>query len=260
MNGEHAYQTIDDRRDAGFHADVRGLCEALGGDAAPPSSRRSEAATQPYADPFADTVAAGGSSFASDCPEWCVDVGSALLTMTTFELWEALERGRVAPGMRVWREGMECWTPVGEVSELTWAIAGTPAPPAEPEAFPPAPLAPSEVAPLELAPPELASPETDEVPPESAIRPLPVSPRFRGARWIALGSAVAIAAIVSAIVVGGGSPPAPPAETRGASAPPVAEHAATVPSPLVKDPPAPLAATRHDERGQRRLPRDGRRR
>jgi hypothetical protein len=253
MTGEHACQEIEDRRGGGFHADVRGLCEALGSSGEPPpSSRRSAAATQPYTDPFADTLTAAAQGFASDRPDWCVDVGSALLTMTTFELWEALERGQVLPGMRVWREGMECWTPVGEIAELTWAIAGTPSPPADPEAPPPAP-------PSAAPRPSLAPPEVTEAPPSSTIRPVPVSPRSSGARWIALGSAVAVAAVVSAIVVGGSSPPEPPAETRGAALPPVTETAAPALKLSVQAPPAPAAATRHDERGQRRLPRDGRR-
>jgi hypothetical protein len=251
MTGEHACQAIEDRRAEGFHADVRSLCEALASQGGPPSSQRSEAATRPYADPFADTLAAGASSFASDRPDWCVDVGSALLTMTTFELWEALERGQVLSWMRVWREGMECWTPVGEIAELTWAIAGTPAPPAEPEV--PMPSLPSvDPAPL------LALPETNEAPPQSVIRPAPVPQRHRAGRWIALGSAVAIAAVISAIV-SGGSPPAPPPEARGASAPPVTDTSPIVSVRAANDAPAPVAAARHDERGQRRLPRDGRR-
>ena len=251
MTGEHASQAIEGTGGRGFHADVRGLCEALGSSCEPPpSSKRSEAATQPYANPFADTLAAGGSSFAGDRPDWCVDVGTALLTMTTFELWEAIERAQVLPWMRVWREGMECWTPIGEIAEFTWAIAGTPAPPAEPEA--PPSIDPA----LDPAPPA-ADPDAIEAPPESTIRP---APAYRGTRWIALGSAVALAAIISAIVMGGGSSPAPPAETRVASHAPAAEAVATAaPVPVLSLQAAPAKAARHDDPGQHRLPRDGRR-
>jgi hypothetical protein len=248
MNGGHGCLTIEDTKSAGFHADVRSLCDALGTSSEPPpSSGRSEAATQPYTDPFADTLASP-ASFANASPDWCVDVGTMLLTLSTFDLWEALERGQVLAWMRVWREGMECWTPVGEIPEFAWAIAGTPRPPAEPEALPePDPPAEARTGPLH------APTVTVEPPPESAVRPIaaPVPRPLHGVRWIAIGSAVAVAAVVSAIFARSNVPP-PPAETVGATSP----LEGAQPRQPAEDKPAPEAA-HHDERGQRRLPRGG---
>jgi hypothetical protein len=253
MNGGDACRTIEETKSGGFHADVRSLCEALGVPSQPPpSSGRSEEPTQPYADPYADTLAAP-SSFASDHPSWCIDVGTNLLTMTTFELWEALERGQVLTWMRVWREGMECWTPVGEIAEFAWAIAGTPPPPPEPVTLPD----------LQYDSP-IASPAAIEAPPESTVRPvaLPRPWSRHDARWIALGSAVALLAVVSAIMVTGRPAPAPPAETRGADTlVQTAEPPAPPPAPStpLTEKPEPEATMRHGERGQHRQPRDGRR-
>lgn len=55
-------------------------------------------------------------------PEWCVDLGAALQTMSTFELWTALATGRVTHETRVWREGMECWTAAAELADLACAV------------------------------------------------------------------------------------------------------------------------------------------
>jgi hypothetical protein len=265
MNGGDACRTIEDTRSGGFHADVRGLCAALGQPSEPPpSSGRSEAVTHPYADAFADTMASP-TALASDDPSWCVDTGSALLTMTTFDLWEALERGEVVAPMRVWREGMECWTPIGDIAEFAWAIAGTPPPPPEPETLP------SSAPPPEAVLTPLPFP-TDPVapPPASAIRPVtsPARRKLPDARWLALGSAVALAAVLSAIFVHEGPndggwgqshreepPAAPPIAPVGA---PAAETAIRL-RPPTDDPPAPEAVTRHDDPGQRRLSRGGRR-
>ncbi len=129
MNGGYQCRTIEETNGAAVPADLRGSSATAGAESRPPpSSGRSEAVTRAYADPYADTHA----SFGSTHPHWCVDVGTGLLTLTTFELWEALERGQVLAWMRVWREGMECWTPVGEIAEFAWAVAGTPAPPSAP--------------------------------------------------------------------------------------------------------------------------------
>ncbi len=266
MSDGLACRISDDTTSAGFHADVRGLYAALGhpsepppssghGDASepPPSSGRSEVITQPYADAYADTMASPTAPVADD-PSWCVDTGGLMHTMTTFELWEALERGDVLAWMRVWREGMECWTPVGEIPELACAIAGTPAPPLEPEALPDA-EAPT--GPLHTPSPSLADSGTP--PPASAIRPItaPARLRLHGARWLALGSAVAIAAVISALFVHQHAPAPPPAPPSGAAN--VEETALRAPQPAADDAPAPEAVTRHDERGQHRLPRSGRR-
>jgi GYF domain 2 len=253
MNGGHAFQTIEDTGSASFHADFRSLRGELGAPSEPPpSSGRSEASTRPCADPFADTMASP-ASFASDHPHWCVDVGEALLSMTTFELWEGLERGQVTAWMRVWREGMECWTPVGEIAEFTWAIAGTPDPTRPPEPAPePEPPAEARTDPPH-APTALVEP-----PPVSTIRPVtPLAHHdLGGARWIALGSAVAVAAVVAAIFAHSDPPQAPPAPIAGAT--PAALRLEDAPGPRLEDAPAPEAA-HHEERGQHRLPRDGRR-
>lgn len=256
MNGGQACRTIQETRAASFHADVRGLCAAPrdgsgawppGAPSEPPPSRRSHAATQPCTDPYADTLAAP-SSLSEGRPQWCVDTGGGLDTMTTFELWEALERGQVLAWMRVWREGMECWTPVGEIAEFAWAIASIPE--IHPEALP-EPELPADAHTGPLSTPTL-TPEPP--PPESAIRPV-IGP-LPGARWIALGSAVALAAVISAIFLRLSAPPPAPGAVSGASAP--AETPVLVLPSIPAERPAPEAA-HHDERGQRRLPRGGRR-
>jgi hypothetical protein len=55
-------------------------------------------------------------------PEWCVDFGSRLKPMTTFELWIAVGNGNVGPETRVWRDGMECWRRVRTIPELVHAL------------------------------------------------------------------------------------------------------------------------------------------
>jgi hypothetical protein len=242
MNGGQACRTTGETRKGTFHADVRGLCEAPS--EAPPSSRRSEVATQPY-DAYADTLAAP-STFSESQPQWCIDTGGLFLTMTTFELWEALERGEVLAWMRVWREGMECWTPVGEIADFAWALASVPTPA-------PAPLPEPEL-PADAHTGPLSTPTVTPDPPVSEIRP--VKRPLAGAGWIALGSAVALAAVISAILVRMGAPPAASVASSGASAP---VEAVVVERPSAPaDPPSP-EATHHEERGQRRQPRGGRR-
>jgi hypothetical protein len=54
--------------------------------------------------------------------EWCVDHGVRIDTMSTFELWIAIASREVRADVRVWREGMECWTPVAELPELACAV------------------------------------------------------------------------------------------------------------------------------------------
>jgi hypothetical protein len=50
--------------------------------------------------------------------EWCVDFGDLLAAMESSELCAAIDRGEVTPTMRVWREGLPCWTPVEDLPEL----------------------------------------------------------------------------------------------------------------------------------------------
>jgi hypothetical protein len=197
---------------------------------------RAEEITRAYedrgADPFADTVASFAPGGALRKPEWCVDLGVVLLTMTTFELWTSVERGDVPAETRVWREGMECWTSIGRLPEFSWAVPG---------AKSPAPLGALEVGVTVRTPsamPEAADATTgpavreaggdlrgderedereidDERPAgvptgrwwmpwggakrRAALRGVP-----RGAKWIALGSAVAVCAILTALLAGAG--------------------------------------------------------
>jgi len=248
--------------------------------------RRSSAETMPTSSPL-------GALEASH-PEWCVDMGDALLSMTTFELWEAIERRAVAPWVRVWREGLECWTPVGEVPELGWAVASAPEPTpvvttileAAPEPTP-GPIAATTPAP----PPQSGATRTpahtaravsrqasraslSEATPLTQPSPAVARTPRGGARWVLAGSAVAALALGVAIFRAA-DPPAPapaasPVAALGAVthvAPPVSPVASPAlpveasPSlePALAEPPAPAAApaVRRNERGQRRLPRGG---
>ena len=221
------------------------------------------------ADPFADTQAALPDS-ALGRRDWCVDRGDALLTMTTFELWAAIERSEVAPWMRVWREGMECWTPAGELIELSWAVANTPHPAAEAITgpLPPPPPLPRRLSSLteRTDTPAPASGTVSRVPRESTAVRAEARSQPRGARWVALGSLVAAASIAAAFVGTTGFDVAAPAAPVSAVAPParVADQAdlpglpgspELAPPPPAEPPPAEPA--RREERGQRRLPRGG---
>jgi len=66
------------------------------------------------------------SPLASEPPPslpWCVESGDGLEAMSTIGLWTALETGALPPETRVWREGMECWTPACQVRELRWTLS-----------------------------------------------------------------------------------------------------------------------------------------
>jgi hypothetical protein len=248
MNGGYACRTMEETMGAGPHVDLCGSPDAAGAESTPPpSSGRSEAATRAYADPYADTLEVH-ASFGSTHPDWCVDVGSGLVSMTTFELWEALERGQVLAWMRVWREGMECWTPVGEIAEFTWAIAGTPAPPSDPEAGL-SPTPPPLPADTPLAAGDLArSTEAATAFGLALGRP--------SALWVPVGAAVALIAVAAALVVTHAPPQSGPAESAAG----VAETAPLPEASLPADEGPELQATMHQpERGQCRLPRGGRR-
>ena len=64
--------------------------------------------------------------------DWCVDLGDKLLLSSTFDVWTAIARGEVKAATRAWREGLECWTPVEDLPELSCALkfehSATPAP------------------------------------------------------------------------------------------------------------------------------------
>jgi len=49
---------------------------------------------------------------------WCVDRGETLEPMNDVELWDAIDRGDVTDDVLVWRDGLECWTPVADLPEL----------------------------------------------------------------------------------------------------------------------------------------------
>jgi hypothetical protein len=231
------------------------------------------------ADPFADTE--GVLPGAAGCRDWCVDRGADLLTMSTFELWAALERGEIAAWMRVWREGMECWTPAGELLELSWATAGTPQPSIQAEAMAseattgPVPLLEPSPVPREAsgapressrAPREVSRvPEIAAAPslprPELSRAPAPSRVQAHAGRWVAAGSLVAAVAIAAAFFVAAGGGAEAPAEhaavtvTAIAAPPPMRAPEVSAPT-LDDDPPRPEPA-RREERGQRRLPRGG---
>lgn len=221
---------------------------------------RSAAATvRGVADPFADTEAAlpGGAAARRD---WCVDRGDEMLAMSTFELWAAIERAEVAPWMRVWREGMECWTAAGELIELSWAVAGTPQTSVEATSGPlPPPLEPPCEAPRQISgAPALAPPPPSPQPPPRApaTTPLhrPIPPR--AGRWVAAGSLVAATAIAAAFFVAAGGDvevPVDPGPLAEAPAPP----RALPPASSGARPPRLVEPARREERGQRRLPRGG---
>lgn len=104
-----------------------------------PCSSRPMAETQAYSGPIS-SQAFPSEPFApegllEERTDWCVDLGSVLASMDTFELWEAIDRGHVHAEMRVWREGMECWTPIGQVSELTLALLSASSRTPEPVSF-----------------------------------------------------------------------------------------------------------------------------
>lgn len=83
-----------------------------------PPAAESEAPTMPCVVSSKAPVGDGPPSL-----PWCVDRGAALEAMSTTALWRALDAGILPPETRVWREGMECWTPASQVRELRWTVA-----------------------------------------------------------------------------------------------------------------------------------------
>lgn len=55
-------------------------------------------------------------------PEWCVEQGPSLAAMTTSALVAAVSTGEIDANTRVWREGLECWTRILDVPELSLAF------------------------------------------------------------------------------------------------------------------------------------------
>ena len=237
---------------------------------------RGAAATVPGAgvDRFAATFPVVDEALPAYSPEWCVDLGGALVTKSTFALWTAIERGEVGGNMLVWREGMECWTPVNRVGELAHAIE--PVRPTVPEPSPEENLEASPGASLDVSPeaaeattnPELRRrPPVEDPPRISSRRRVPF---HTGGKWIALGSAVAVSAIAAAALTTFLAPPPVP-ESRGRAAapmlhvmeraalsrdepePPAFEPAAIAPAAVAPVTTASLPAkARHEDRGQHR--------
>ena len=220
---------------------------------------RSVAATVPGAgvDRFAATIASLEEHLAEHLAppplEWCVDLGATLITKTTFDLWAAIEQGAIGGSMLVWREGMECWTPVDRVGELACALE------AAPVAFEQSPE-PAEA----TTNPEVRRPAIEADPPRiSSRRQVPVraaNGNAGGGKWVALGSAVAASAIAAATLTTFLAQPAASESTRTREvvAASVAQGAArSVELPAAAIDPATVAAptplkARHGESGQRR--------
>ncbi|WP_437854128.1 hypothetical protein [Sorangium sp. So ce363] len=97
------------------------------------------------------TSHAGGAEEApAESKPWCIDRGDFLEAMSTVALWRALELGELPHSTRVWREGLECWTPAGEVKALGWTISQPP-PRDEAPALSAAGEAPESTGPLSFA-------------------------------------------------------------------------------------------------------------
>ncbi len=227
---------------------------------------RCAAATVPGVgvDRVAETLSVVDEARTADSSAWCVDFGAALVTKSTFALWTAIERGEVGGNMLVWREGMECWTPVNRVGELAYAIE--PVRPTVPEPSPEENLEASPEAAEATTNPELRRRFPVASPPRiSSRRQVPVR---GGGPWIALGSAVAVSAISAAALTTFLAPrPVPESSgARGRAAAPVIH--VMEPAALSRDQPEPPAIApvaiapvtaassppkaRHEDRGQHR--------
>jgi hypothetical protein len=278
---------------------------------APYSSRRATAETQEYSQPVppVEPGTSPGALADNERTDWCVDFGAVLTTMDTFELWAAIDRGDVNSAMRVWREGMECWTPIKQLPELAVALTTASSRTPEPITLQMPPKAPA--FPI-LLPAPMPAPQLDEVRPpmntlisgprtsgwerlSQRILPAPSRGRARTQAWVALGSAMAATAITAALI-STASPRAsisPDARAASAAAPieALVEPAAiTTASPALPEPAVTAAAAvvveaplllpptvgdepaanerapgaseprpHHDDRGQHRLRRSGKR-
>jgi hypothetical protein len=156
-------------------------------------------------------------------PEWCADLGHCLQALTTFDLWMALARGELSRKTRVWRDGMDAWTPVEDIPELALAIADAIS--FDPPLVTPAPLATTPPLRAEVRtpltfeateastgdPPHVSDPNSPHIPSEPIAIPLRSSPMLRrvreglapsrrGALAFAAGCAVAALAVSLAFV------------------------------------------------------------
>jgi len=163
--------------------------------------------------------------------EWCVDTGGALVPMSTFELWNAIEQGGVAKDARAWCEGLECWTPIERIASHM-ATSHTPMSATPTPAATEATTNPTAPAPVALE----ASVEEDA---ESAAQPARGrrataqslaalrARRPRGVFGVALGSAVAAAAVSAALLLRIEAPTPPEVRVGVTVVPPAAKPAAT---------------------------------
>jgi hypothetical protein len=181
---------------------------------------------------------------------WCVDFGDLMRTMSTFDLWTAIERGEVSSELRVWREGMECWTPIERVPSLAVALVGlapltTPTPSPATATTGPTPDVHSEPRVGRPVPaPLLASaPPPPRRDGRSRPRSLARTLLDPGTLWMALGSGVAAGAITAALMVTHRAAPAP--QTNA----PTAMVAAALPAPPR---PAPALASEGEAQGAAR--------
>ena len=151
--------------------------------------------------------------------------------------------------MLVWREGMECWTPIEQVGELACALDAA------------VPIAPG---PAPDATEATTNPELSRCPPG----PEATAPRTAGRRrapardgkWVGLGSAVVASALAAAALTlflaplpstepSVAPPPAPVLAPAGAIVP----VEVVAPAPIDPTPAAPPSPkVRHEDRGQHR--------
>ncbi len=173
---------------------------------------------------------------------WAVDLGGAIRTLSTHSLWVAIANGTVSRRARVWREGMECWSPIEDVPDLACALVDSPDPSLVDESHARSP----------------EPPRAEPGPPRSAARRPPVRSVRGAVAWVAGGSA--FAASIIGLAVATTAPTDPPAAlrapapwaavvARSAEARVAAPAGAVAPSaPLGSDP----RARRHVDPGQHR--------
>ena len=87
----------------------------------------------PLASGLQQALAAGGGHAVPPLPvedEWHVGInGVPVGPMRRDEVKRKIATGAVGPDSLVWREGMDDWRPLGEVTELSALLAPPPAPP-----------------------------------------------------------------------------------------------------------------------------------
>lgn len=209
---------------------------------------------------------------------WCIDFGDQLRTMSTFDLWMAIERGEISATLRVWREGMECWTPIERVPSLAVALINippltTPSPTPAAATTGPAPEVRDRPVGRPVPASLVSAAPTPPTPLRRAARSFAATILHPGTLWMALGSGVAAGAITAALMVtqrpaplpapapkapaalvSFAPPPRPAAPSRatpGALPDPTLEAALAEPSSIEVDVPR----AHHGELGQHRLRR-----